>query len=339
MPFRVISSSAGLLAALAVLAGPAAAEEASCDIDRPVVFGGLDYGSAAFHTALARTVLEKGYGCETEVVPGTTLVLNTGMGRGDVDVLMEVWTANTAQAFLDAEAAGDVERLGATFPDASEGWFVPRYVVEGEGAPAPDLVSVSDLKDHADLFPDDEEPGKGRFLNCVIGWQCEVVNSKKLAAYGLDELYSNVRPGAGAALEAAVEAAVLREKPVLFYHWAPTWLLGKYDFVKLEEPAFDQATWDEMMASEDPAAATAYPLTKVVIGANTEFTAQAPALREFFMNYGTTAEATSQALAYMRDTDASPEQTAQKFLAEHPDVWQAWVPETVATQLNEAISK
>ena len=175
--------------------------------------------------------------------------------------------------------------------------------------------------------------------NCVIGWQCEVVNSKKLAAYGLDELYSNVRPGAGAALEAAVEAAVLREKPVLFYHWAPTWLLGKYDFVKLEEPAFDQATWDEMMASEDPAAATAYPLTKVVIGANSEFTAQAPALREFFMNYGTTAEATSQALAYMRDTDASPEQTAQKFLAEHPDVWEAWVPETVATQLNEAISK
>ncbi len=339
MTHRATRPAAGALAALAFMCGPALAQETTCDLDRPVAFGGLDYGSAAFHTAIAQTVLEKGYGCETEVVPGTTLVLNTGMARGDIDILMEVWTANTAQAFLDAEAAGDVERLGATFPDATEGWFVPRYVVEGDDAPAPDLASVEDLADHVDLFEDPEEPGKGRFLNCVIGWQCEVVNTKKLHAYGLEDLYTNVRPGAGAALAAAVESAVLREQPVLFYHWAPTWLLGKYDFVKLEEPPFDQATWDQMMETEEPEVATAYPQTRVVVGANAEFAETAPALREFFMNYGTSAEQTSQALAYMRDEDATPEEAAERFLAEHPEIWQDWVPEAVASQLSEAISK
>ena len=342
MTNRATYPLAGALLALALLPGAARAQqspEAACDLDRPVVFGGLDYDSASFHTAVARFILEKGYGCRTDVTPGTTRILNTGMARGDVDVLMEVWTANTAQPFLDAEAAGEVERLGATFPDATEGWYVPRYLVEGEGAAAPDLKSAEDLKKYVELFPDPEEPGKGRFLNCVIGWQCEVVNTKKLHAYGLDDVYTNVRPGAGAALAATVESAVLREEPVVFYHWAPTWLLGKYDFVKLEEPPFDQATWDRMMAEDEPDTATAYPITKVVIGANTDFTASAPTLRKFFMDYGTTADATSAALAYMRDEEASPEQAAQAFLADHPDVWTRWVPDSVAAKVSAALGK
>ncbi|MEM8852303.1 MAG: ABC transporter substrate-binding protein [Pseudomonadota bacterium] len=331
------------LAASALLAGvigaqaPAMAQGESCGIDRPVMFGGLDYGSAAFHTSLARFIIEEGYGCTTDVIPGTTLVLNTGLARGDVDVVMEVWTANPAQAFLDAKEAGTVEELGATFPDATEGWFVPSYLVEGDGAAAPDLKAVSDLAAHKELFTDPEEPDKGRFYNCVIGWQCEVVNSKKLMAYGLEDDYTNVRPGAGAALEAAVESAYLREKPVLFYHWAPTWLLGKYDFVKLEEPAYDKAVWDEMMASDSPTEATAYPQTKVVIAGSTEFGKEAPVLREFLLNYGMTSAETSAALAFMRDNDAEASEAAENFLKEHPDVWRSWVPEDVADKVAAAV--
>lgn len=326
-----------LLAGLAATSAPAAAQETTCDIDRPVMFGGLDYGSAAFHTALARLILEEGYGCETDVIPGTTLVLTQGLGRGDVDIIMEIWTANPAQAFLDAEERGDAERLGSTFPDASEGWYVPRYVVEGDDAPAPDLKSVSDLPDYKELFRDPEEPDKGRFLNCVIGWQCEVVNSKKLIAYGLDDDYTNVRPGAGAALEAAVESAYLREQPILFYHWEPTWLVGKYDFVKLEEPPFDPAVWEEMLAAEEPEQATAYPQTRVVVGANTDFTAQAPVIREFFENYGMSSGKTSEALAYMQENDASPEQAARHFLETEGDIWREWVPEDVAERVQAAL--
>ncbi|MEH0888833.1 glycine betaine ABC transporter substrate-binding protein, partial [Enterobacter sp. UNJFSC 003] len=74
---------------------------------------------------------------------------------------------------------------GTTFPDASEGWFVPRYLVSGPDAKAPELKSVQDLKRYKDLFADPDEPGKGRFYNCVAGWVCEGINTKKLAAYGL----------------------------------------------------------------------------------------------------------------------------------------------------------
>ncbi|WMS41120.1 ABC transporter substrate-binding protein [Acuticoccus sp. MNP-M23] len=325
-------------AALALVAGgvPQAAH-AACPIDDTIMFGGLDYGSAAFHTALARTVLEKGYDCKTDVIPGTTLILNQGLARGDVDLLMEVWTANTAQSFLDAEADGKVTRLGATFPDAIEGWFVPRYMVEGENAPAPDLTSVDQLPEYKALFEDPEEPDKGRFYNCVIGWQCEVVNSKKLTAYGLDDDFTNIRPGAGAALEAAVEAAYLREKPVLFYHWAPTWLIGKYDFVMLDEPDYDKAVWDEMMAADTPTEATAYPQTRVVIGANVDFTSKSDALTDFLTAYSTTSAQTSSALAYMRENDASPEEAAEDFLRNSEDVWSTWVPDDVAAKISGSL--
>ncbi|GAB5375600.1 MAG: ABC transporter substrate-binding protein [Acuticoccus sp.] len=303
------------------------------------MFAGLDYGSAAFHTALARVVLEKGYECETDAIPGTTLVLAQGLARGDVDVMMEIWTANPAQPFVDGEKAGTTTRLGTTFPDAREGWFVPRYVVDGEGAEAPDLTSVDQLGDYKALFKDPEAPEKGRFLNCVVGWQCELVNSKKLAAYGLEDDYSNVRPGAGAALEAAVESAYLRKRPVLFYHWAPTWLIGKYDFVMLDEPPHDKATWDAMMAAEEPAAATAYPQTRVVIGANTEFTEKSEALTGFFNAYGMTSDDTSKALAYMRDNDADAEEAAEEFLRTRKDIWSTWVPQDVADRLSAAVAQ
>ena len=46
--------------------------------------------------ALAELILTKGYGCKVEILPGTVLPLVNGLARGDVDVLMEVWTANPA---------------------------------------------------------------------------------------------------------------------------------------------------------------------------------------------------------------------------------------------------
>ena len=69
MTNRATYPLAGALLALALLPGAARAQqspEAACDLDRPVVFGGLDYDSASFHTAVARFILEKGYGCRTD---------------------------------------------------------------------------------------------------------------------------------------------------------------------------------------------------------------------------------------------------------------------------------
>ncbi|MCB1500980.1 MAG: ABC transporter substrate-binding protein [Bauldia sp.] len=325
--------------ALAVLfaAAPAwAGDTPKCELDRPIMFGDLNYGSAQFHTAVASYIIKNGYGCAVDSIPGDTIPLINGVARGDADLVMEIWTANPAQAWIDAEAAGKTIALGTTFPDASEGWFVPAAIVTGPDAVAPDLKSVTDLAKYKDLFADPEEPGKGRFYNCPAGWQCEIVNSKKLEAYGLDGDFTNFRPGTGEALDAAAETAALRNKPAVFYYWGPTWLLGKFDFVRLEEPAFDRATWDAMMAAEHPTAATAYPESKVVIGANKAFTEAAPTVARFLSSYKSTNAATSAMLAYMRDNKATPADTAVHFLKTTDD-WTAWVPAEVAARVKASL--
>lgn len=309
----------------------------ACELDRPLKMAGLDYDSAAFHGAVASAIAEKGFGCKVERVPGVIAPLVNGLGRGDVDIVMEIWLANPVEAWLKESAAGRVEPLGTTFPDATEGWFVPRYLVSGADAKAPELKSVQDLKRYKDLFADPDEPGKGRFYNCVAGWVCEGINSKKLVAYGLSGDFTNLRGGSGEAIVAAIESALKRKRPVVFYYWGPSWLLGAYDLVKLEEPAFDQAVWDELKASDAPKRATAYPVSRVVIGANVELAKKAPQLAGFFRKYTTTSELTSKMLAEAREKGVSPEQQALVFLKTQPDVWKAWLPSDIASKVASSL--
>ncbi|WP_332683125.1 ABC transporter substrate-binding protein [Bosea sp. (in: a-proteobacteria)] len=329
---------AGAFILSGLIGGFAAMTDAkACELDRSLKIAGLDYDSAAFHAAVARAIVEKGFGCKVERVPGVVAPLVNGLARGDVDVIMEIWLANPVEAWSRAEAAGKVIPLGTTFPDANEGWYVPRYLVEGADAKARDLKSVTDLKRHKDLFVDREEPGKGRFYNCVAGWVCEGINTKKLSAYGLAEDFTNVRGGSGEALVAAIEASLKRKQPVLFYYWSPSWLVGAYDLVKLEEPAFDPAIWAELKTSDKPARATAYPVSKVVIGANLAFTQSAPQLTSFFRNYGLTSALTSQMLADARAAGISPEEQALRFLKDQPAEWRGWIPPDIAAKVQAGL--
>src|SRR5690606_32753884 len=124
-----------------LLTAPAAAQEKTCELDRPIVFAGLDWASNAFHTAVAQYIAKHGYGCDVDQIPGSTIPLLHGMIRGDIDVTMEMWIENVKEAWYDAEKKGSVVNLGVNFPDSLQAWFIPKSVQEAN----PDLKSVSDL--------------------------------------------------------------------------------------------------------------------------------------------------------------------------------------------------
>jgi hypothetical protein len=84
-----------------------------------------------------------------------------------------------------------------------------------------------------------------------------------------------------------------------------------------------------MMAADQPTEATAYPDSKVVIGANKAFTEAAPKLAEFLRAYSSTSAATSAMLAYMRENKASADDAAVHFL-KTSDAWTRWLPADVA---------
>jgi glycine betaine/proline transport system substrate-binding protein len=333
--------SMALIAFCLIILGsaPAFAAAAKCEVDRPVRMAGLDWDSNRFHVEVAKFILRHGYGCESESLPGSTIPLLTGVARGHLDIVMEVWKGQLTEVWEKAEKAGKVRLLGVNFPDAVQGWFVPRYLVEGEDAPAKGLKSVEDLPRYKELFRDPEEPDKGRFYNCKLGWDCETINTKKLAVYGLDPDYTNLRPGSSAALAAAVASAFERKRPVLFYYWTPSWIMAKYDAVKLEEPSYQRGIWQALKDNDDPTRACAYPLINVYTGANTEFTEKAPAIAELLKKYRTSNQMVGDALLYIQQNKgADVDDAALHFLRTRQDVWKAWMPEDAAQRVTAALS-
>ncbi|MNZ40391.1 Glycine betaine-binding periplasmic protein precursor [compost metagenome] len=325
---------AGALTAVGLLASPPAAMAAQT----PIHFADLNWESGSLITDILRIIVEKGYGLPTDTLPGTTITLETALANNDIQVIGEEW-AGRSPVWVKAEAEGKVVSLGDTVKGATEGWWVPEYVIKGDPARgikpmAPGLRSVSDLPRYKDVFRDPETPGKGRFLNSPIGWTSEVVNQQKLKAYGLSDSYVNFRSGSGAALDAEISSSIRRGKPVLFYYWSPTPLLGRFKLIQLEEPPFDAQAWKTLTDAThpDPKPTRSLP-SKLSIGVSTPFQKQYPQLVAFFSKVDFPIEPLNQALARMSEQHSTPRQAAEAFMKAHPQVWKAWLPSDVADKV------
>jgi len=300
-----------------------------------LVFSDLSWDSAQVHNRIAGFILENGMGYGIEYIPVDTISGFAGLTRGDIDITMEIWVDNQQPAYGKAIAAGKIIDLGPNFPDSWQGWLVPTYVIKGDPARgikpmAPDLKSVTDLPKYAKLFKDVEEPSKGRFYSCPAGWECEKINEKKFAAYGLDDTYNVFLPGSGAALVASLAGAYKKGEPWFGYYWAPTWVLGSYDMTPLEEPAYDKAVFESTAKS-------AYPAVSVNIAVNSSMPKKAPEVVEFLKKYETTQAITNKILAFMQAKEADTQQAAEWFLKEYESLWTSWVSSDVAAKVKKAL--
>ena len=209
-----------LLLALALLAVATAmvACESSDEEKTTIIFSDLNWTSAQFQDRVAQYIVEEGYGYPTDVVFGATLPLFQGLRRGDSNVTMEIWLPNQDEAWMEAQAAGEVVSIGESLgKDWQSAFVIPRYVQEEN----PELVSVDDLKkdEFKELFATAETGGKARLVSCVIGWACEEVNAKQIEGYGLTDHVHIVNPGDGAAGNADLYGAYARGEPWLGYQW------------------------------------------------------------------------------------------------------------------------
>lgn len=307
----------------------------------PIHFADLNWESGSLITEILRLVVEKGFEQPTDTLPGTTITLEAALARNDIQVIGEEW-AGRSPVWNQAEAQGKVVALGDTVKGATEGWWVPEYVIKGDSArgiaaKAPQLHSVGDLKQYASVFKDPEAPDKGRFLNSPAGWTSEVVNGQKLKAYGLASTYTNFRTGSGAALDAEISSSIRRGQPVLFYYWSPTPLMGKYKLVQLEEPPFDEQAWKTLTDANEanPKPTRSLP-SKLSIGVSAPFQQQYPDIAGFFAKVDIPLDVLNQELAQMSDHHEAPRAVAQRLLKAHPQWLQAWLPAPVAAKVSAA---
>ena len=328
---KILTRFLPIILGLSLLLGAAQAQDCN-GIDRRIVFAGLDWNSAQVSNAIVRYILEQGFACTTDDVPGSTIPMVQGLVRGDIDVNMEIWFNTAPELYHEAVASGDVLDLGLSMSAAELSFLVPRYMVEGDPergieATAPGLRSVSDLAEHAALFRDPEEPDKGRYYNCIIGWQCELTNNAKLAAYGLEESFTNFKPGTGPALAFSLAAAYEKGEPWLGYYWGPTWVLGEYDMIALEEPEYSDACWEGDRGC-------AFPVSIVNVAVSKEFAeATSQEMLDFLDAYSIDGDLMSGLLAFMQANDAEAADAAIEFLQSRTDLWTTWVSDEVAERV------
>ena len=111
-----------LLAALAVAAVACSSEPEvvekivevtpTPDPKETIIFSDLNWTSAQLQNRIAQYIVEKGYSYPTDVVFGATLPLLNGLRAGDTHVTMEIWLPNQEEAWVEAQAEGQVVSVG-----------------------------------------------------------------------------------------------------------------------------------------------------------------------------------------------------------------------------------
>ncbi|MEW8973898.1 MAG: glycine betaine ABC transporter substrate-binding protein [Tissierellaceae bacterium] len=298
---------------------------------KEIAFADAGWDSIQFHNAVAGIIAEEVFGYSWREVPGSTTVLHEGLLKNEIDVHMEIWTNNLA-TYNDDLANGKLQEVSTNFNDNHQGFYVPRYVIEGDPERgiepiAPDLKYVWDLKKYPDIFPDDENKGMGRVYGAIPGWEVDEILHKKYLHYDLDKNFIYFRPGSEAALATAITSAYEKGEPIVAYYWEPTWLLGMYDMVLLQDESFNEEIYKE--------GKTELPAVKVTVGTSNNFAENNPEVVGFLSNYKTSSALTSKALAHMQDSGEDYIQTAKWFLREHDELLDEWLePEQAETMRN-----
>ena len=312
---------------------PAAAADDAMMEKPTLVFSDLDWPSAQLQNAIARRILEDGYGYETDAVFGGTVPLMEALTRGDTNITMEIWLPNQQEAFDSAIAEGTIEVIGNSLEDNWQSAFViPNYTADAY----PNLRSVEDLKvaEHMELFVTPDSKGKARLINCIPGWECEGVNQTKLVTYGLTDYVELVNPGSDSALSAEIRSAFEQQEDVLFHYWGPTVLahdlqtkLGGYTI--LEEPPYTEACWEGDQGC-------AYPTAEVLIVIRSELAAQqdlVDLLKKWDFNAGNQLAVES----YMNESGEDFARSAEWFL-KNTEEWKSWVTPDALAKIEAALA-
>lgn len=326
-------ASLGLALLLGAGANPAMAECGDVQIAE------MNWASAQLMANVDKIILEEGYGCNVELVPGDTMPTFTSLNeKGEPDVAPELWINAVRDPLKMAFDEGRLRSANdGPIDGLGEGWWVPPYVLENH----PDLKTVLDVLERPDLFPDAEDPSKGAFVGCPAGWGCQLANANLFRAFKMAEKgWKLVDPGSAAGLDGSMSKAVNRSENWFGYYWSPTALIGRHKMVKLDfgVPFAGSGNWDGCIVKpeqecDDPQPSS-WTMSEVHTVVTDEFAKNAgDGVMAYLRNRVYPGEVMNGLLVYMDDNQAEGADAAAEFLRAHPDVWKAWVSEDVAMKV------
>ena len=186
----------------------------------------------------------------------------------------------------------------------------------------PGLKSITDLKDHAEVFAEMSNPDVGRIYGGPPGWGSEVIINNLYTALGLENDYELFSPGSGANLKAAFARKASQGKPIVGYYWSPTDVVGKYNLRLLKTPKFEA---DKFTCLTDKNCAnpqvTGWKKGEVAVAVVQKLADKAPNVAEFLGKFQFPNATVNKILAWGDDNSASPEDLALHFFKTEEAIW------------------
>ena len=310
-----------------------------------LVIAEQNWASAELMANVDKVILEEGYGCEVELVPGATMPTFTSMNdKGTPDMNPEQW-ANAVYEPL--KVAVKEKRIfvanGAPITGLGEGWWLTPGSIEKH----PELKGMTALQilERPDLFPYKEDPSKGAFVGCPAGWGCQLANANLFVAYEMEKKgWKLIDPGSAAGLDGTISKASDSGKPWFGYYWNPTSMVGKYGLIPVDFGVefAGRDNWDNCImkpagecASPKQTAWTKSEVNSLITKSFKEKAGKGPTKYVEKRTYP--GEVMNGMLVYMADNQAKGSDAAVEFLVRYPDVWTKWVPADVADKIRKGI--
>ena len=248
----------------------------------------VEWDCAVASTHEAKAAREK-LGYTVEVLPVAAAAMWAATGTGDVDGMVTAWLPVTHADYL-AKVKDKVEDLGPIVGGARLGWAVPSYV---------EIDSIEQLNDNADKFDKKIigiDPGAGLMR----------LSEDAVEQYGLSNL--TLVEGSGATMTAALSNAIAANQWIVVTAWSPHWMFGRWDLKYLDDPK-------GVLGEEETIN------TIVRKGLKDDL----PEVYAFLDKFAwKDPNQLQMVMAWNQEPGASPEKNAQRFLTEHPEMFEQW---------------
>ena len=310
-----------------------------------LVIAEQNWASAELMANVDKIILEEGYGCEVELVPGATMPTFTSMNdKGTPDMNPEQW-ANAV--YTPLKKAVSEKRLiianQAPITGLGEGWWINPAAIEKY--PQIKNMTAMEILEHPEWFPSKEDASKGGFMGCPAGWGCQLANANLYRAFDMEKKgWVLLDPGSAAGLDGSIAKASDSSEPWFGYYWNPTSMVGKYNLqpVDFGVPFAGRDNWDNCitLAEQDCAdpKPTAWTKSEVnsIVSANFAKTGGKDVLG-YVEKRTYPGPVMNGMLVYMADNQAKGSDAAVEFLIKHEDIWTKWVSSSAAKKIKKSL--
>jgi len=258
---------------------------------KKIVYTHGPWGAGLVTTYVVQTMLKRlGYEVELKLVD--VGLAYQALASGKAEIFSSAYLPGQQQ-YMNAQA-GKIDIISVSYSPVPGGLMVPSYVP---------ISTIEDLKK-----PEIQKLFGGKIVGIDAGSGVMVQARSVIEKYDLN--YELV-PSSDAAMAASFKAAYDKKEPIIVTGYCPHYLCALYN-VKFLEDSKGIFPW-----SQD------YHLVR--LGFRTDF----PRAAAYLARSSLTAESVSKMLKWMESEKLTPEQAAERFISENPDLVWYWIGDLV----------